>query len=407
MLPRLLLFLFACVLALRCEAYKKFGSYLPDAKIVHDVPALVALLRSPEPLDRVQALNALGDLGGVAVPVIPAIAALLSDTGGPVSDYQGSGIPTRVGERAAYVLRRIGRESIPALAEAVRSGPPVARLNAIAALDAWNQGINGFVEIKYWPVILDALQDKDTRVSAAAASIFEQWGHLGANLSNGIRGAQREVLRVNLILPIAPFLRVLKDKRPSVRKAILGFLPAIGDSTGREAIFRALHDPDAGVRETAIAIIASDGGTWLYDPRAVEPLFAALDPHFLYGSYVGQAVYALNRYDDPRINDVLLRLLNTRGEYNTLTPVMEILGERKERRAVPRLLTILRTTELVGAVGNTAAQALANIGDKSAIPALADYCLLRRPGVVGSAAFEKLSGEGVGEWLSQQPQTKP
>ncbi len=234
-------FLFCLILsacALPCFAQTTRGQRLPETNIHQDVSSLITLLNSPDALDKVKALNALGRLKDKAVPAIPQLAALLGDTSDPVSNYIGSGMPTRVSERASDILRIIGAPALSALVSALQNGSEQARVNASRALVSLSQlnldqGMSG-LDLDLWPVILNALQDKDEFISHNAASISLSWHQRRYLALISLRPlAAEQTLIVSLALPVEPFLKVSYDKRPFVRQTILKFLPAIADGRPR------------------------------------------------------------------------------------------------------------------------------------------------------------------------------
>ncbi len=393
---------------LPCCAAPKDGDRLPEMSIRRDISALIALLSSPDALDRVQALNALGDLKGNAAPAIPAIAARLGDTGGPVFDYRGSRNPTRVGERASFTLRIIGVPAIPALIAALQIGSDEARVNASLALMALSplkidEGVPG-LKLELWPIILTALQDKNETVSHSAASILLDWHRRRASVLNSLRPPiLRRTMIVSLALPVEPFLKVSYDKRPFVRQTILEFLPAIADGRGRDRIFEALRDKDASVRQTAVRLIAELGGNWLHDPRALEPLLLALHSDFADGNYVSSAAYSLREYHDSRINDALLLVLKTNDGNNEQTSAIETLRYLKEMRAVEPLIAALEV-QPPGYLNDLRALTLAELGDKRAIPAIAKYMAGGFRGYEMFDAFEKLAGQSYQEYKAAHEQ---
>lgn len=403
---------FLCLLLLAstasCFAKPKQGERLPDESIRRNVPALIALLDSPDALDRVQALNALGELKGNATPAISAIAARLGDRGGPVFDYMGSGNPTRVGERASYTMLSIGVPAIPALLDALQTGSEETRVNASLALRALSplnidEGVPG-LKLEFWPIILAALQDKNETVSHSAASIMLDWHRRRSWVSNSLSPPiLRRTMIISLALPVEPFLKVSYDKRPFVRQTILQFLPALADGRGRDRIFEALGDKEVSVRREAAALIAELGGNWLYDPRALEPLLLALSSDFAEGNYVSNAAHSLREYDNPRVNDALLVVLKTNNGNNEQTATIESLSARKEMRAVEPLIAALQAHP-PGYLNDLRALTLAELGDKRAIPAIAKYMASGFRSYQMFDAFEKLAGQSYPQYQAEHEQ---
>jgi HEAT repeat protein len=104
----------------RWEAAKALGKIGPDARDA--VPALAAALSESDEVLRTAAATALGMMGAAATGAVPALIRSLRSTG-PDDP-----------EAAVETLVKLGRNSVPALIEALNEDDPLIRSRAAAAL---------------------------------------------------------------------------------------------------------------------------------------------------------------------------------------------------------------------------------------------------------------------------------
>jgi HEAT repeat protein len=104
----------------RWEAAKSLGKIGPDARDA--VPALAAALSESDEVLRTAAATALGLMGSAAQGAVPALIRSLRSTG-----------PDEP-EAAVETLVKLGRDSVPALIEALNEDDPLIRSRAAAAL---------------------------------------------------------------------------------------------------------------------------------------------------------------------------------------------------------------------------------------------------------------------------------
>lgn len=223
----------------------------PDSRRV--VRALVGALRDTVDDVRVAAAVAMRGAGTRAVGAIPLLAELLADS-----------CHREVRARAVSVLGDIGRHAPQQATELLRGalGDPVPenRANAARALGNLGPGARGAVAD-----LTGATRDRDAAVRLASLEALARIGvrtnpvikaFLGAltDSSTAIRraaamgaarvaGTNGEV--VNALMSAA------RDRSAWVRVAAVYSLGMAGDTTARDALRRALADPDSGVRREA------------------------------------------------------------------------------------------------------------------------------------------------------------
>lgn len=148
-----------------------------------------------------------------------------------------------------------------------------------------------------------------------------------------------------------------------VRFRSLILLTGFNDPRAADQMLEALASPNDRLREAAYGYFE------LHPDRALIPRhLAALDKEI--GEFVRPAlVRALAAVgDDPKVRDVLLVDV-TRGVDFFRSTVIEALGDYKRAYALPKLMDIAR---LDGPLQDDAALALGKIGDRQALPVLAE-----------------------------------
>jgi HEAT repeat protein len=224
------------------------GQQAPTAR---DLSAVIAMLRSPDPVVRVGVACARDVFDSSATPAIPALVELLNDDE-PVSpevcrkdhrQWWGDEQPLTPGQEAARALVRIGIASFDPLVNALGKTEATARRNAAWALGALDDS-------RAVPPLMKSLRDTDEKVREQAA-----WA-LGA---------------LDDAKAVQALVSALRDSAATVRRQTAWALGAIDDSAAVDALVAALKDVDAEVREQAAWALGAIG-----DARAMPGLSQAL-----------------------------------------------------------------------------------------------------------------------------------
>jgi HEAT repeat protein len=219
-----------------------------------------------------------------------------------------------------------------------------------------------------------------------------------------VRFAVFGTIRRKARLPVQPFLEAFDKGNPLARREALPIIGGIqrdreAHKGAVETIFRGLNDPDPDVREAALRVLAAagtgihDGGTWIHDDRAVEPLLHALGHKD--DTVRTDAASSLAQYKDRRAVPLLIAQLKDQGGNNARACAAFALGEIGDAAAVEALCARLKD-EPVDYVRDEAAVALGKIGSPKALEAL--FQTVRDPERTGMrhrhiAAIEKITGE--------------
>jgi HEAT repeat protein len=303
------------------------------------------------------------------------------------SDAKGS-------PEAAEALAKIGKASIPALTDALKSDKADIRARAVQTL--------GKIGADAVPVLVDALGDKnvDVRRSAALAlaplRISDKMVVLG--LAHAVHDPDQSVRQQSLQalqllgagakLAAPKLVAALKDSDGQNRVKILFVLQNIGEAEEHivPAAADLLKDGNVGVRQAAVNLLGSQGN------KALPHLITALkdtDQNVRFS-----AVNALQRIPGD-IKDALPALVpmlkdGTPFQRRSVVLALGRVGEP----AVPTLIGLLKEPD--NFTRGAAVQALQMVGPnaKKAVPILSDmvlqdsYVLARRNAVAAIAAIE-------------------
>lgn len=172
---------------------------------------------------------------------------------------------------------------------------------------------------------LSKIQD-DSAVSALAVAVKDK--------NDKVRMAAVDGLSLqNSKAAIGPLIEATKDKKNSVKKSAINLLGTFSDSSLIPTLSNCLKDKNVGVRLSAVYSIGSIGGI-----DAIRALSVALND---------------------KEDDVSIVAIN-------------VLGALGDQNATPLLTAILRQKRGI-VVHNAVADALINLGDKSAIPSIVEF----------------------------------
>src|SRR4051794_3675200 len=128
---------------------------------------------------------------------------------------------------------------------------------------------------------------------------------------------------------LEPLLGALKDRLPTIRIAALSGLGRLRDRRAIEAVVAMLDDPDSKVRTSAAAALKKFG------KAAHVPMLEAYRGGKVQARYA--LLSALGRINSPAISELLIAALDD-SRVEIRTEAARVLGVRKDRRAVDRLL---------------------------------------------------------------------
>jgi HEAT repeat protein len=155
-----------------------------------------------------------------------------------------------------------------------------------------------------------------------------------------------------------PLVNALKDRLPTIRIAALSGLGRLRDPRAIEPAIALLDDPDSKVRTSAAAALKKFG----------KPAHAPMLDAYREGNARMRFVLlsALGKVPTPAISELLIAALDDPQVENRVEAA-RVLGVRKDRRAVPRLLQALADG---GPYQFAYIQTLAAIGDPAAFEPL-------------------------------------
>ncbi len=321
-----------------------------SADIPADIKKEIEGLYSSDPVKRAQSVIQLGRMGSRAAPAIPFLIDMLGDRdewkqvdiSALIGKYSGDIIQAKralnealtslentMGREAAKTLAKIGKPAVKPLITAVFdefSG--VSEENAIEALKLMND-----------PSIVD------TFILAMKKGISPV--------------AHQRYLTPDDIRQKA--MRVLKHMgKPAV-----------------EPLIAELKNEDWHIREYAASLLGK-----IKDPRAVEPLLAALNPDENI-NVLNSVVYTLREIRDPRAVEPLVAVLTEKSTYikvslsgereivtrkrypqSILYLATQALGSIKDPHAIEQLISVLNDKDEASSVKSYVAEALSQITER-------------------------------------------
>ncbi len=128
---------------------------------------------------------------------------------------------------------------------------------------------------------------------------------------------------------LEPLLGAFKDRLPTIRISALSGLGRLGDNRAIGTVIAMLDDPDPKVRTSAAAALKKFG------KAAHAPMLEA----YCGGNFQARSALlsALGRINSPAISELLIAALDD-PEVEIRVEAARVLGVRKDRRAVDRLL---------------------------------------------------------------------
>ena len=341
---------------------------LPE-NIQPNVGQLIEKLHSEDPGERGKALIKLGEIGRKAVPAIPSIIGMLSDTRSFSVQTQTSLVETSMLSREAIkVLIIIGQPAVEPLIKALRDKNKIVRKNAAEAL-----GEIG--DKRASEPLVTALEDDDGTVRQYAA---EALGKIGDNqalkpLTAALRdrkskvqeGARAAIEKIILDLKakhlLSPLHASLKSRESVVRTMAAKALLELRDPLSVDALIEVFNDNDAVVQKIAREALKAIG------KPAVEPLAAYLRDD---NPYICMVVIKLfGDIGDSLAVGYLIGVLKHFGSWQLRYEAAEALGKIKDPRIVGPLIEALNDRN--ARVREAAAKSLKEVGEPAVEPLLA------------------------------------
>jgi len=179
--------------------------------------------------------------------------------------------------------------------------------------------------------------------------------------------AIKVLMHVNNNKKIIPLISCLDDADHRVRREAARALTQLNDKQAVRPLIEHLNDPSIQVRRAVI-----DALKHLKDTRAVKSLLALTDDERV----EMHAVSALSWFDDPRVADFFLELLQHQNQKLQLEAV-KYFSRHPDRRTVKLLIPLLKRSYRV--MPSRAAGALGNSGDKRAVEPLIELLTTKFP----------------------------
>lgn len=201
-------------------------------------------------------------------------------------------------------------------------------------------------------IIKRALNDKDADVQKEARKL------LNVLVATSVKNDN----------PLGKNKDALNSRDASSRLTAVKALRQLKNKQAVRALIEHLNDSNTQVRRAVI-----DALKHLRDTRAVEPLLALTDDKRV-GTY---AVSALSWFDDPRVADFFLELLQNQDQKLQLEAV-KYFSRHPDQRTVELLIPLLKSSYKT--MPSWAAGALGNSKDKRAVEPLIDLLTMKLPG---------------------------
>jgi len=319
----------------------------PSRPVEHtqsDLEALIRKLSSPDPSERVKAIQEIGTIGQQAVPAIPSLVDMLGDTES-VTFYTGSipALPTSAAKESLTVLVQIGKPGVESLISALKDRNSEVRKNAAEALGQMNDA--RAVE----PLIKVSRVDDDT---TARKNAIEALGN--------IKDARA----------VEPVLELLNDRRTVIQNASFDALAKLAEAAKErldlQTLSVILENKNMVVRQLAITKLAE-----IPRRESAELLIPYLGDQDM--SIRNNITEALKKIGEPAADPLVQALKN--DDISTVITAVVILGDFKEKRAAEPMSSLLhyqsedRPLEAAKLRAETA-NSLGKIGDAHAVQSL-------------------------------------
>lgn len=238
----------------------------------------------------------------------------------------------------------------PILVDAIHDSDPKVRAAVAAALGNLNElGDRNYrdQDLSCVPVLTEALKDSDPAVRAAAA---QSLGQIRDVRDNDAVSALREAL---------------KDSDEAVMLKAIGAIDEIRDPGAVPTLIDIYHAKHDNPRVKSVVLFALVS---IRDPRA-QPVFIdalSLSNSFEREQAVSGLLETLKKQPNPNAVQPLLKLLTTQKTY----AVIQACGATKDSRAFEPLQLLIWSP--IPHIRGWAADALGDLGDKRAVPALGE-----------------------------------
>ena len=207
---------------------------------------------------------------------------------------------------------------------------------------------------------IDALnsRDSDSRLAAIKAMMGLNDGKMSFQLINRIEGTLNTSKQLMDKRAVEPLINCLDDADPRVRRYAAMALKRLNDKRAVKPLIQRLDDSDVQVRRRSKEALKR-----LRDPTAVEPLLALTDDK----NMKMEVMDALSCFDDPRVADFFVPLLQNQNEKLQLAAV-KYFAKNPNQNAIEFLIPLLQSS--YGDIPYYAIDALAKSKDPRAVDPL-------------------------------------
>jgi len=285
--------------------------------IIPEVRTQIERLYSREALERVKAATLLGEMGEKAIPAIPFLIELLSDTHSVVVQTETKAVESTSPDRAARTaLIRIGKPAVQPLIVVLKGKNIIARKNVVETLGE-------IKDARAVEALIAALKDNNPDIRKSSAEALGKIRDVRAidglviahkDKKSSVQQSANAAIKNTLQQlkdnrAIEPIIRLLNHDEPAIRHFAVEALGGIPDPRVSDHLILALKDNNADIRESAAEALKKIGAP------AVEPLIKTL------------------RENDIRIRVIAIRILGDIKDTRSIEPIIDVL-EFKSRKPV-------------------------------------------------------------------------